>query len=154
MNNLKTVIASVVMCVLGILSVNAQDYSGVYSGKLENVTMNGNSYDDVEGVTFTLTHISGEQYNLKSSEIGPIGSMPGTITVDATVTIKDGVLSATNGNRAGTLTLDFGGIPFPIYMGGITGNVAESPLTFTLDTYSLEFFGYDVFKASVKFVEE
>lgn len=154
MDKLKVVIASVMMCMLGILSVNAQEYAGVYTGRLENVTMNDDNYDDVENVTFTLTHISGKNYNLTSSEIGPIGKMPGTITVDAKVTIEDGVLSAGEGERAGTLKLSFGGIPFPIYMSSITGNVTESPLTFTLDTYSLKFMGYDMFEASVTFVEE
>lgn len=147
-------IAIVAMCVLGIQNAQAQDvdYSGIYTGSLSNVTMNDNTYADVSGVTFTLTKLSGTNYKLTSTAIGPIGSMPGTINVNATVTITDdGTMSATAGKQAGTLVTTTLGATFKIYMTSISGDASESPLSFVLDTYALKILGYEAFNASVTF---
>lgn len=156
MRKVIMLIAIVAMCVLGIQNVQAQsvDISGTYTGKLTNVTMNDNTYDDVSSVTFTFTKLSDGVYNLKSSAIGPIGKMPGTINVDATVYVDDsGELSADAGDNAGTLVTTIG-IPFNIYMTSISGNVSGGLQGFVLDTYAMKILGYEAFNASVTFVAD
>lgn len=113
--------------------------------------MNGSDYSDVDNVTFTLTQVSGNSYSLVSSAIGPIGSMPGTIYVDADVTIDaNGNISATAGEVAGTLVTKIG-LRFKIYMTSISGTVGNGQISFVLDTYALKILGYEAFNASVTF---
>lgn len=153
MKKLMTFVAFIAMCVCGILNANAQsvDFSGTYTGNLTNVKMNQKDYSDVPAVTFTLTKSSDNTYQLKSSEIGPIGKMPGTITVDAVVSVDDlGNLSANTGETAGVLKTKIG-LSFNIYMTGIVGNLNQSPLSFQLDTYALKILGFEAFDASVTF---
>lgn len=147
-------IAIVAMCVLGIQNAQAQsvDITGTYTGTLSNVTMNSKTYADVSNVSFTFTKVSDGVYSLTSTPIGPIGSMPGTINVNATVYVDEyGNLSADAGDQAGTLVTTTLEITFNIYMTGISGNVNNGVSSFVLDTYAAKILGYEAFNASVTF---
>lgn len=152
MKRIMTIIAIMAMYLICSQNVSAETIT--YIGKLTNVTMNGKTYDDVPNVTFTLISTNKDGvYKLKSDPIGPIGSMPGTINVDATVNSNDGVLSSDAGKKAGTLELKIGG-KLNIYMTSLTGNADKSSAHFVLDTYSLEIFGIKAVQASVTFTSE
>jgi len=141
-------IALAAMCVFGIQNAKAQTFTGT----LTNVKMNSKTYSDVNNVSFTLTNEDGEVYNLTSTPIGPIGKMPGTINVNATVFVdENGNISAASiGDVAGTLDLSIGG-SLNIYMTSISGNVNDGSIYFVLDTYSVEILGIQAIKASVTF---
>lgn len=146
MKKLRILLVLIATCLCSV--VGAQT---TYTGSLTNVQMNGSSYNDVDNVTFTLTPKTGNTYSLVSSAIGPIGKMPGTINVDAEVTVDaNGNISATEGEVAGTLVTKIG-IKFNIYMTSISGSVANGQISFVLNTYAMQILGYEAFNASVTF---
>lgn len=151
MKQLSFVIAFIAMIMFGAMSVKAQTVvDGVYTGTLSDIKMNGNSYDDATGVEFELLDNGNGTVTLMGS-IGPIGKMPGTIEVNMTVMIsEDGILSASNGDPAGTLVLKTGG-KMPISVSSFSGYVTGNTIHFVLNTYAFKAFGAEVFPASVTF---
>ena len=138
------------MNILGVVGVNAQSQTTL-TGKLTNVTMNSKSYDDVENVSFLLIDNGDGTGQLMSlSDIGPIGKMPGAISVNMDVKIENGELSATKtGETAGTLNLKTG-TTLNIYATSLSGTAKN----FTLKTYALSVLGFSAFNASVTFEAE
>lgn len=142
------IITLVVLCLTSFQNMQAQ----TFKGKLTNIQMNNKHFNDVNDVTFTLTSIDGEAYKLRSSPIGPIGKMPGTINVDASVlvdTLKQ-ISPDWTESVAGTLDLKIGG-SLEIYMTNISGSKTDNSINFVLDTYSLKILGIEAMKASVTF---
>ena len=138
------------MNILGVVGDNAQSQTTL-TGKLTNVTMNGKTYADVENVSFLLVdNGDGTGILMSLSDIGPIGKMPGAISVNMDVAIENGELSVLNANKtAGTLNLKIGG-SIDIYASSLSGNAKK----FTLDTYALKVLGFSAFDGSVTFVAE
>ena len=145
---LYIIIMLVVLCFAGLQNIQAQ----TFKGKLTSVKMNNKPYDEVNDVMFTLSNLGEQAYKLKSSPIGPIGKMPGTINVDATVLIDSSkkILPDRNVSKAGTLNLTIG-TNMDIYMTNISGNIKGDSINFVLDTYSVEIFGIKAVNASVTF---
>lgn len=134
------------MNILGVVGANAQSQTTL-TGKLTNVTMNGKSYNDVENVSFLLIDNGDGTGQLMSlSDIGPIGKMPGAISVNMSVKINNGELSATAKETAGTLNFKTGG-SVDIYTTALSGTAND----FTLETYALSVLGFSAFNASVTF---
>ena len=145
------VIALIAFCLIGIQNIQAQTFKGT----LSNVSMNDKTYNNVNDVTFTLTKKNGDNYILTSSPIGPIGKMPGTINVNASIIVNEKGHISTNSvdEFAGTLDLKLGG-SLNIYMTNITGRNEGDSINFVLDTYSLdilEILGIEAIRASVTF---
>lgn len=149
MRTLSFMVAFVAMSLFCVLSANAQNLSGTYSGTLSEISMNHNPYDDADGVTFTLVDY-GNGSGILTGTVGPIGSMPGRIVVQMAITISGETLSATPKNSAGNLVLD-SGTTMPIYTSSFSGKVEGNTIHFVLDTYAFEAFGVKMFPASVTF---
>lgn len=150
MKKINFFIALIVMSVCSILSVNAQELSGVYKGTLTDIKMNNKSYDDADNVTFIFTDYGNGKGNL-TGIIGPIGKMPGTIHVNMEVTITDGnVLTASKDTYAGKLVLNSGS-SMDISVSSFSGYVTGNTIHFVLNTYAFKAFGAEVFPASVTF---
>lgn len=137
----------ILMSVFTVTTVRAQSTT-VLTGKLTNVTMNSKTYNDVENVSFLLIDNGDGTGTLTTmSDIGPIGKMPGSISINMSVKITNGELSvATPGEYAGKLNLKIGG-SIKLYASSLTGTSSQ----FVLDTYALQVLGYTAFNASVTF---
>lgn len=148
----KTIIISL-LALLGLFTakhLEAQEYHG----HLEKVVMNGKPYQDVPNVSFQLKKTAENTYKLTSSPIGPIGRMPGAITIDMTIFVDEaGNISGNNDKKAGRLSIFLGDIG--IDLTEIEGNIHSQPLRFRLDTHAINYwFNRSMFNASVTFVAE
>lgn len=90
-------------------------------------------------------------------QIGKIGKMPGTITIDLQVEIDGEGNLTTNANDAGTLDFEFGGSS-PLMIddtkGGFQGTIdSNKNMVFTLHVRG-KMIGIPVFPASVTFVSK
>lgn len=151
MKKIINLVTLIVLCLTSLQTIQAQTFKGT----LSNVKMNDKTYNNVNDVTFTLTKQHGDTYSLTSSPIGPIGKMPGTINVNATVLIDSlGQISPDfSTKKAGTLNLKAGG-SLSLNMKNISGNKKNNSINFILDTYSLdilEILGIEAMRASVTF---
>lgn len=158
MKRILIMAAFVTACLGQVKAVSSSDFNvvpdvslfseasyGKYNGTLTNVTMNGKSYNDVPGITFSLN-----KNGTLSGTVGKIGKMPGTITINVPVSVDEsGNVSAIQGAVAGRLAFSFGG-GTNLYVQSLTGNVNSGTLQFTLETYG-SFLGMSVFPASVSF---
>lgn len=125
---------------------NAQNYVGSYKGLMDEITMRGNSYDDVPDQVFNLT------INMLTGTVSGIGSMPGTISINLPITVDaDGNITTTSAT-CGTLTI-FGLIPITLELTSLTGAIVkDNTLEFTLECHGA-YLGMD-FPASVHFKGE
>ncbi len=124
----------------------AGDYAGTYNGDLTKVYMNTDK-DPVSGVTSTVRENTSGTINIHIDAF-QIGSMPGTITIDANniAVNADGTFAQTC-NRA--VTLRILGIPTS-YNAYVEGSIVNGELTYTI-TVNSEYSGA-LFTAIVTFV--
>lgn len=140
------------VCLFGLVATaSAQSQSQSYKGTLSNVTMNGKHFDNVNEVIFKLEKQDNGNYILSSAQdIGPIGKMPGSISVKVPVTVTNGVITPVSVNTpAGKLKLKIGG-SVTLKLKSLTGTVTDETVNFVLDTYA----GWEslpIFPASVTF---
>lgn len=144
----RIVLSSVltILCLLGIVSTaSAKDYKGT----LSNVTMNGKHFINVENQLFSLSDKGNNIYTL-TGEIGKIGKMPGTININLTIKVVNGIITPNQAdNNAGKLIIARK-LPISIKLRSITGTLKDNTIHFVLDTYA----GWEripVFPASVTF---
>lgn len=135
-----------IMCLFGFVSnVSAQDYKGT----LSNVTMNGKHFNNVENQQFSLSDNGNGTYTLKG-EVKKIGKMPGTINIDLTVNVTNGVITPVKvDSNAGELRI-VGKFPILIKLSNITGHLTDKTIHFVLDTYA-GWKAIPLFPASVTF---
>lgn len=126
-------------------TVAAGDYAGTYNGDLTKVYMNTDK-DPVSGVTSTVTENTSGTINIHMDAF-QIGSMPGTITIDANniAVNSDGTFAQTC-TRA--VTLRILGIPTR-YNAYVDGSIVNGELTYTI-TVNSEYSGA-LFTAIVTF---
>lgn len=139
-----TLIFSFLLAFVGL--ANAQNYVGSYKGLMDEITMRGNSYDDVPDQVFNLT------INMLTGTVSEIGSMPGTISINLPIVVDaDGNITTTS-TTCGTLTI-LGIIPITLELTSLTeATIKNNILEFTLECHGT-YFGQD-FPASVHFKGE
>lgn len=142
--------AFVAISVSFVCAQNLNEYIGTYAGTLQDIEMNNKTGYPNQDMSFKITskgHLVGE--------IGNIGKMPGTITIDLPINIDDNGTLTAKANVAGTLNFDLGGessLVLDAKKGGFQGNIdSYKKMIFTLHVRG-SMVGIPVFPASVTFV--
>lgn len=108
-------------------AVAQTDYTGTYKGTMDEVMMNDNHYNDVTGQEFSLTAAK------LSATVKQFGKMPGTININQSITINNGILTPAN-NDCGSLKI--GLLRFKLILESLT----DAKVTKNADgTQTLEF---------------
>lgn len=146
---LLTVLLTVV-CMSYAQDINS--YVGFYSGTLHDIEMNHNQGYPDENTTFEIQ--SDGEHLFLDGEFGPVGQMPGKISIHFQIEIKDGVIEPASGvTSAGRLYFNWGGST-DLKLEDIVGTInSDNKLDFTLNVHG-SFLGISVFPAQVSFTSD
>lgn len=99
--------------------------------------MNSKHFNDVKGVEFVLTQKEGNSYIISSKQnIGPIGKMPGSITINVGVNIDNGEITYNKEIEAFTTMNFLHKLPLTLHVKNISGNINDKTLHFVLENYA------------------
>ena len=106
----------------------AQNYTGSYTGTMDEIRMNDKTYDSQTGKTFTLSA------SKLTGTVNKIGSMPGTITIDLDISVdSNGNITAVNETKCGELKV-LGLIPIALKLSNLSNaSVKDGTLEYTLE---------------------
>ncbi len=146
---MKNKILSIVLTVICLLAFATNVCANDYRGTLSNITMNGKVFGNVTGQSFSLTDKKDGTYHL-TGKVQQIGKMPGTISIDFSVKITDGIITPINIYKPVGNLIILKRVPIAIKLRNITGSFTNNTLHFVLETYA----GWEkipTFPASVTF---